>query len=367
MLDYYLLTGIVLLGLIIWMLAFYGIYRKGLVVKLGFFIAICIIVSVFAAFYLGKNGITIGSGLIALTIVIVVDLPLLFLAFKIAIEPVKSSAEIIAGTGREMSEMSDALSSGANQQAAAAQEVSTSMEEMVASIRLNAENAKHTEKIAVESVESAREGGQAVAATVKQMKEIADKISVIEEIARQTDMLALNAAIEAARAGQYGRGFAVVAAEVRKLAERSKHAAVKISQLSSSSVAIAENSGKLLSEIVQSIEKTSGLVREISASSNEQSAGSEQINNAIQQLDQVIQQRAATSEEMSATAANLFSKAQELNNLVESYRNRKRRAAATPSEKTRFRPMIHTKRKNGYAIDMSSGGQDEEDRNFEEY
>jgi len=364
--DYSLFAGFAFLALVIWMLAFYMIYRQGLVIKLVFFIAICIIVAGFASFYLGKTGLTMVSGSLAVTIVILLDLPLLLIALKSAIMPIKLSSGVIAATGKEMSTMADTLSTGANQQAAAAEEVSTSMEEMVASIRLNADNASHTEKIALKSVESAREGGQAVAATVAQMKEIANKISVIEEIARQTDMLASNAAIEAARAGKYGRGFAVVAAEVRKLAERSKHAAVKISQLSSSSVKIAENSGKMLSEIVLSIEKTSGLVREISATSNEQSTGSEQINNAIQQLDQVIQERTATSEQMSATADNLFIKAEQLNNLVESYKNRTKSHGSIP-DKPQTGEKIRYTEKTGYAIDLNPAGRDDQDDNFEKY
>ncbi len=192
--DYFIFSSICLFGLILWMAAFYIIYRQGLILKLVFFIAICIIAGGFASFYLGKTGITMVSGLLALLIIIIIDFPLLLVAFKIAIAPIKSSSGLIAETGKEMSAMANDLSTGASEQSAAAQEVSTSMEEMVASISLNADNAKHTDKIATESVASARKGGQAVIATVAQMKEIADKISVIEDISRQTDMLALNAA-----------------------------------------------------------------------------------------------------------------------------------------------------------------------------
>ncbi|MDM8539509.1 methyl-accepting chemotaxis protein [Desulfococcaceae bacterium HSG9] len=364
--DYLIFSGICLLGLVIWMTVFYNIYRQGLILKLVFFIAICIIAGGFASFYLGKTGITMASGLLALFIVIVIDFPLLLIAFRIVIGPIKASSGIIAETGKEMSLMANDLSTGASEQAAAAEEVSTSMEEMVASISLNADNAKHTEKIATESVASARQGGQAVIATVAQMKEIADKIAVIEDIARQTDMLALNAAIEAARAGEHGRGFAVVASEVRKLSERSKQAAVKISQLSSSSVEIAEKSGEMLSEIVLSITKTSGLVGQISATGNEQSTSSEQINKAIQQLDQVIQQRVATSEEMSAAADTLLFKAEQLNNLVESYKNKKKPRLSIP-KKPQTEKMMHNKGNIGYAIDMNPPVRDAEDDNFEKY
>jgi methyl-accepting chemotaxis protein len=183
------------------------------------------------------------------------------------------------------------------------------MEEMVSNIRQNADNAQQTEKIAVKAAEDAGESGNAVAETVTAMKEIAGKISIIEEIARQTNLLALNAAIEAARAGEHGKGFAVVAAEVRKLAERSQEAAGEIGHLSSSSVEVAEQAGKMLEQIIPDIKRTAELVQEISASSSEQNAGADQINRAIQQLDQVIQQNASAAEEMSSTAEELSSQA----------------------------------------------------------
>jgi methyl-accepting chemotaxis protein len=171
----------------------------------------------------------------------------------------------------------------------------------------NADNAQQTEKIAVKSADDAKEGGEAVAETVAAMKEIANKISIIAEIARQTNMLALNAAIEAARAGEHGKGFAVVAAEVRKLAERSQQAAGEINRLSASSVHISEKSGQMLAMIVPAIQKTAGLVQEINASSAEQKNGADQINKAIQELDKVIQQNASASEEMATTAQQLIS------------------------------------------------------------
>ena len=148
--------------------------------------------------------------------------------------------------------------------------------------------------------------------TVSAMKEIATKISIIEEIARQTNLLALNAAIEAARAGEHGKGFAVVASEVRKLAERSQSAAGEISQLSTSSVAIAEQAGEMLNKMLPDIQKTAELVQEISASSKEQDTGADQINKAIQQLDQVIQQNAGSAEEMASTTEELSSQAEQL-------------------------------------------------------
>jgi methyl-accepting chemotaxis protein len=183
---------------------------------------------------------------------------------------------------------------------------------MCSNIRHNSENAQQTEKIAIKAEDDAMEGGKAVYETVVAMKEIAEKINIIEEIARQTNMLALNAAIEAARAGEHGKGFAVVAAEVRKLAERSQAAAAEISDLSTSSVGVAEKAGKMLDQMVPDIQKTAELVQEISAASGEQNSGAEQINSAIQQLDRVTQQNAAGAEELSSTSEELASQAEQL-------------------------------------------------------
>jgi methyl-accepting chemotaxis protein len=190
------------------------------------------------------------------------------------------------------------------------------MEEMSANIRQNAENAQQTEAIAVQTSKDAQKGGEAVARTVAAMKQIAEKISIIEEISRQTNMLALNAAIEAARAGEHGKGFAVVAGAVRKLAERSQTAAGEISQLSMSSVGIAEEAGQMLTKIVPDIARTAELVQEINAASSEQDSGASQINSAIDQLNSVIQQNSSASEEMSSTAEELSAQAEQLRNII---------------------------------------------------
>ncbi len=229
---------------------------------------------------------------------------------------VQGASDNVATGSEELSSTAQELSQGATEQAASVEETTSSMEEMGSNIQQSADNSNQTEKISMQAAKDAEESGQAVDQAVVAMNEIASKISIIEEIARQTNLLALNAAIEAARAGEHGKGFAVVAAEVRKLAERSQSAAGEISQLSASSVEVAGRAGKMLKKLVPDIQKTSELVQEISASSNEQNAGAEQISKAIQQLDQVIQQNASATEEMASTSEELSSQAQMLQDTI---------------------------------------------------
>ncbi|MCP4490638.1 MAG: hypothetical protein GY820_25500, partial [Gammaproteobacteria bacterium] len=183
-------------------------------------------------------------------------------------------------------------------------------------ITQNSENSRITDSIATESSNAAKQGGESVIQTVQAMKDIAEKITIIEDIAYQTNMLALNAAIEAARAGEHGKGFAVVATEVRKLAERSQVAASEISDLTGDSVKVAERAGGLLEKMVPDIAKTAELVQEISAASEEQAGGAGQINGAMQQLDQVTQQNAAASEQLAATAQEMRGQSQALLEMI---------------------------------------------------
>ncbi|MFZ0633374.1 MAG: methyl-accepting chemotaxis protein [Acidobacteriaceae bacterium] len=228
------------------------------------------------------------------------------------VSEIRSIASEVAAASQSISTASVQVSKGASSQAAAAEEASSSMEEMVSNIRQNADNAQQTDKIANKSARDAQESGKSVLEAVAAMKEIANKISIIEEIARQTNLLALNAAIEAARAGEHGKGFAVVAAEVRKLAERSQKAAGEINQLSGTTLRVSEKSGEMLEKLVPDIQRTAELVQEITAASKEQDTGAEQINKALQQLEQVIQQNASAAEEMASTTEELTGQSEQL-------------------------------------------------------
>ncbi|WP_053157546.1 methyl-accepting chemotaxis protein [Pseudomonas sp. Pf153] len=225
---------------------------------------------------------------------------------------VRNAADNLASASEQVSATAQSMSQATSEQAASVEETSASIEQMSASINQNTENAKVTDGMASKAAKEATDGGESVQQTVVAMKKIAQRISIIDDIAYQTNLLALNAAIEAARAGEHGKGFAVVAAEVRKLAERSQVAAQEIGELSSSSVDMAEKAGNLLNEMVPSINKTSDLVQEISAASEEQAAGVAQINTAMTQLNQVTQQNASSSEELAATAEEMSSQAEQL-------------------------------------------------------
>jgi methyl-accepting chemotaxis protein len=232
------------------------------------------------------------------------------------VKEIQTNSEQISSAATQVSVTASSLSEASSEQAASVEQTSASVEEMGASINQNSENSQITDKIATESAAAATEGGEAVSGTVEAMMQIADKISIIEDISYQTNMLALNAAIEAARAGEHGKGFAVVAAEVRKLAERSQVAASEISMLTGDSVKVAKKAGVLLEKMVPDITKTADLVQEISAASGEQSSGVGQINSAMQQLDQVTQQNAANSEELAATAEEMQAQSENLQQVV---------------------------------------------------
>ncbi|UEM15035.1 methyl-accepting chemotaxis protein [Bradyrhizobium barranii subsp. barranii] len=238
---------------------------------------------------------------------------------QIVAEALTAAQNVSAGS-QELSASAEQLSQGATEQASSAEEASSSMEEMASNVKQNADNANQTEKIAAQSAKDAEASGVAVGRAVNAMQTIAEKITIVQEIARQTDLLALNAAVEAARAGEHGKGFAVVASEVRKLAERSQAAAADIGTLSTETVKVAREAGDMLSKLVPDIKKTAELVQEITAACREQDVGSAQINQAIQQLDKVGQQNASASEQVSSTSEELASQAEQLQSTISFFR-----------------------------------------------
>ena len=236
------------------------------------------------------------------------------------IQEVWSGANALTTAANQVSATSQQLSQGTTEQAASIEETSASLEQMNASITQNADNSRQTEQMALKGAQDAADSGKAVGESVSAMKDIAEKISIIEEIAYQTNLLALNAAIEAARAGEHGKGFAVVATEVRKLAERSQNAAKEIGNVAGASVGVAEHSGKLLADLVPAIKKTADLVQEVASASREQASGVEQINRAMGQVDQVTQRNASAAEELSGTSEELASQAESLQELLSFFR-----------------------------------------------
>jgi len=299
-----------------------------------------------------------------------------------------SASNNVSSGSQEPSASSEQVSHGATEQAAAAEEASASMEQMAANIKQNADNAALTEKIARQSAKDAELSGEAVNRAVDAMRTIAEKITIVQEIARQTDLLALNAAVEAARAGEHGKGFAVVASEVRKLAERSQSAAGEIGAMSSDTVKAAQDAGEMLGRLVPDIRKTAELVSEITAACREQDIGAAQINEAIQQLDKVTQQNAGASEEMASTSEELAAQAEELQTSIAFFQvddkvsRSSARSAPRPATTSRAAAPAAAFRKptarqentvsaqqarlKGFALDLSQGGPDGDDRDFRE-
>ena len=248
----------------------------------------------------------------------------------------------VAAGSTQLQEAARGVSDGASDQANSVEQTSTAMEQMLAAIRQNAENAEQTEHAAARVADDAKRGVQSAQRTAHSMKEISDKISIVDEITRKIDLLALNASVEAARAGEHGKGFAVVASEVSKLAELSKQAAAEILRLAGEGRELAEATNRMLTELLPEIEKTKDLVQGISASSEQQSAGAEQINRAVQQLNKVIQQNASAAEEMAEMSESLSGQAQELQTTIEFFRTTRADVAAPAAPAPQLTHAQHT-------------------------
>ncbi len=239
---------------------------------------------------------------------------------KMIIKSISECSSKISSASTLLSDASGQMSNSANDQAASAEEVSSSIEEMASSIGQNNDNAREAEKIAVKTSQTIQNCSQAANKSVSAMNLIAEKISIIDEIAFQTNILALNAAVEAARAGEHGKGFAVVAAEVRKLAERSALAAKEIDIVSKDGQTVAQETGEAFAAVLPDIEHTTVLVQEIASSCAEQATGSDQINIAVQRFNQTTQQFASLAEEMSANSNELFDLAENLSELMKFFK-----------------------------------------------
>ena len=265
---------------------------------------------------------------------------------KVVMTNILTGSESISSASLQLSSTSQQMSQGASEQASSAEEVSASMEQMSANIQQNTDNALGAEKISLAGTERISKSNEAAQMSINSMREIADKVSIISDIAFQTNILALNAAVEAARAGEQGRGFAVVAAEVRKLAERSKVAAEEIARISKNGVLLSDEAGKMLELVVPDIQKTAKLVQEIAAASIEQNSGADQVNTALQQLNQVTQQNAAASEEMATASEELSSQAEQLKEIISYFKIEKHTAKKTfadLSQKFTSKPSVpHT-------------------------
>jgi len=279
---------------------------------------------------------------------------------------VMEAAQNVAISSNEMSTTATQLSQGANEQAASAEEVTSSIEEMSSAIQQNSDNAMQTEKIAVSSSQGIMDVNNSALKSLEAMRQISEKIKVINDIAEKTDILAINAAIEAARAGEHGKGFAVVAAEVRKLAEVSQKSALEINALSSSALRVTEESGAMMQKIIPEIQRTAQLVQEIAASSNEQRSGSEQITKAVVQFSQVTQQNSAAAEEMSSSSEEMASQAEMLKETIGFFNTGKLVAKATTAKaKNTIVPPKKIVKTNGLSFHLDDSVID--DKEFERF
>lgn len=315
-----------------------------------------------------KEAILLIIALALISLVIGLSISLLMASqLKTIISNIMSSAENISSASHQLSSTSQEMSQGASEQASSVEEVSSTMEQIASNIEQNTENAQQTEKISLSANEGMNKVAKKSVDAVEANKNIAEKITIINDIAFQTNILALNAAVEAARAGEHGKGFAVVAAEVRKLAERSKIAAEEIVGLAKQSLNLAEDASSVMTDTIPQIENTTKLVQEIAAASHEQNNGTAQINDAVQQLNSVSQQNAAASEELATSAEELSSQAEELKNVV-SYFTTGRVGNSSQQTNNQFVKEFKVKNTNstekGTKITLTS---DDNDNHFESF
>jgi len=294
--------------------------------------------------------------------------------FNSVVSTVLGAVNNISSASNELSSTSQEISQGASEQASSAEEVSVTIGEIASNVKQNSDNATKTENISATAANSISSLFSKSSESFDQIKKIAEKIGIIGEIAFQTNILALNASVEAARAGEQGRGFGVVATEVGKLAERSKMAAIEIDELSKSSVAVTEESGKMLEEIIPEIKNTSKLVKEITNASTDQNNGIEQIKIAIQQLNKVTQQNAASSEEMATSAEEMSSQTEQLKEIVSFFKTDSSGASIIKKDKvnqaTKQFSKTHTSTESSTynkGIDIKLGEEDKFDEEFEKF
>lgn len=252
---------------------------------------------------------------------------------KTILSEINSNANNLLAASQQLSASSEQMSQGANEQASSIEEVSYTMEQITANIQQNNDNAQQTERVSCEANNGIIDVAERAAKSVDANKNIAEKITIINDIAFQTNILALNAAVEAARAGEHGKGFAVVASEVRKLAERSKAAAEEIVGLAQASHELASGAGDVMMNTIPKIENTTQLVSEISAASMEQNNGAAQVNNALQQLNNITQQNASSSEELATSAEELASQAEQLKETISFFKTDDNQGAANTAYK----------------------------------